>query len=404
MNFGRFSLVGLGWTVVVSGGFLAFSSADQSAAVLALAVLLAAGWLVAALAALGKKEAGRGQAGDIIRQAELADPFADFLDDCIRQSSSQFVAIRADVERVQGLMADAFDKLTASFGGMTRLSEEQQNTAIELTGAAGDADSIRQFDEFVSGTTQVMAQVVDNVVGNSKAGMELVEMTDDIAKHTQQVQSILSEIGGIAKQTNLLALNAAIEAARAGEAGRGFAVVADEVRDLSGHTTQFSQQINTLMQTMQQAVHRTEEAIQRMAGQDMTFALESKMHVDRIIVTMRNQNEVRNQAIARLKDEAREMSGEVNQAVTALQFQDMGSQAMQHIQERLSALQDVLQDLDQLSQRLRTEMSQGDTGAIVATLREEAGRIAASFAKVENLSSSNPVDQQAMSQGEVELF
>jgi uncharacterized protein YukE len=91
--------------------------------------------------------------------------------------------------------------------------------------------------------------------------MELVGLTDNIAARTQDVQSILSEIGAIAKQTNLLALNAAIEAARAGEAGRGFAVVADEVRDLSGRTSQFSQQINKVIQNMQVTVKQTEEAI-----------------------------------------------------------------------------------------------------------------------------------------------
>ena len=403
MSFARFSLVGLGWTVVVAGGFVAFSPLDQSAVILALVALLSAGWLVAGLVA-GNKAADSADTGAAVGHVKLVGPFADLLDECVRQCANQFAAIESDVARVQRLMADAFDKLTTSFGGMTRLTDDQQQTAIQLTGAAGDSESIRQFDEFVSGTAQVMAQVVDNIVGNSKAGMELVEMTDDIATYTRKVQAILTEIGGIAKQTNLLALNAAIEAARAGEAGRGFAVVADEVRDLSGRTTQFSQQISAVMQTMQLAVHRTEEAIQRMAGQDMTFALDSKMHVDKIIETMRAQNDVRNEAIARLNQGSSEMAGQVNQAVTALQFQDMGSQAMQHIQRRLTALQEVLRDLDQLSQRLRGEVVRADIGVVVDSLCEETGKIAASFEKLEQLSNSNPVDQQAMSHGEVELF
>jgi methyl-accepting chemotaxis protein len=406
MNFGKFVVIGVAWMAAVTGGFLVFASAGLSAAAAVMLVaLVAAGWVVGALVAgphdqdsshnVGKSDAQR---PDLIIQ------FSDLLDECVRQCSSQFDAIKGDVDRVQNLLTDAFGQLTTSFEGMTHLTSAQQQTTIEVTGAGGDVDSVKQFDEFVANTSQVMAKVVDNVVMNSKLGMELVEMTDDIAQHTQKVQNILTQIGGIAKQTNLLALNAAIEAARAGEAGRGFAVVADEVRDLSGRTTQFSQQISAVMQTMQRAVHQTEQAIQRMAGQDMTFALDSKMRVEEIIHTMEGQNQVRNAAIGRLAEGSSQMTEEVNRAITALQFQDMGSQVMQHILRRLAALQDVLGQLDQLSQSLRGDGSSRDIDAVLASLRDETERIASSFKEMETLSSSNPVDQQAMSHGDVELF
>jgi methyl-accepting chemotaxis protein len=406
MTLRKFILVGLAWTVAVAGGVFVVSSPGQSVVIALLATaLVAAGWLVAALVVGTKGEDSvRGSSAVDGLQAELITQFSDLLDQCISQCANQFSAIKSDVERVQSLLSDAIGELTTSFDGMNRLTDEQRKTTIELTGAAGDAESVKQFNEFVANTSKVMGEVVDNVVGNSKVGMELVEMTDEIAKHTQRVQSILSEIGSIAKQTNLLALNAAIEAARAGEAGRGFAVVADEVRDLSGRTTQFSQQINAVMQTMQHAVRQTEQAIQRMAGQDMTFALESKMRVEEIIGTMETQNEVRNGAIDRLSSGSVQLSEQVNRAVTALQFQDMSSQAMAHVLRRLGALQDILGKLDRLSHGLRGDGIRADLAPVVASLREEIGKIVFSFREMENLSTSNPVDQKAMSHGEVELF
>ncbi|MBL8491560.1 MAG: chemotaxis protein, partial [Rhodocyclaceae bacterium] len=233
----------------------------------------------------------------------------------------------------------------------------------------------------------------------------LVDLTDSIAARTRDVQGILSEIGAIAKQTNLLALNAAIEAARAGEAGRGFAVVADEVRDLSGRTTQFSQQINAMMQSMQQSVRQTEEAIQRMASQDMTFALESKSRVAEIIETMEGENRKRADAISRLGESAGQVDTQVARAVTALQFQDMVSQLVGRVRQRVDGLHEVAGELSKLGQRIAETGGGEDFSAAIASMRMELGRIGSALAglgaaKGESAESKS----QSLAQGDIELF
>ena len=283
-------------------------------------------------------------------------------------------------------------------------TQRQREVSLSVTsGVDGDKGTIR-FDVFVADTAAVMQRVVDSIVGNSKLGMELVELTESIAARTQDVQSILSEIGAIAKQTNLLALNAAIEAARAGEAGRGFAVVADEVRDLSGRTSQFSQQINKVIQDMQVTVKQTETAIQRMASQDLTFAFESKQNVEKIIGTMESQNQSRVAAVGLLGGIADEVDTQVGRAVTALQFQDIVSQLLGHVGRRVDAIDDVSRHLGGLAQTLQRNSTTPDAAGALVSLRNETRAVAERLKDMEQMTANNPVSQSEMSQGDIELF
>ena len=402
MLSGRFRAIGLVWTVVAVG-LLALFFADGGVAVVVTAIAVAAGWLVAAIVA----QAGGPQAGDAgvtLDQTGLANAVGNLLVTSVGPVAAQLATMREEVLRTQSLLADAFSQLTTSFHGMNELTDRQRDTALGVSGALVGEGTTKQFDEFVANTSQVMQRIVDNVVLNGKLGVELAEMTDGIAQHTRTVQGILSEIGSIAKQTNLLALNAAIEAARAGEAGRGFAVVADEVRDLSGRTTQFSQQINNVIQRMQEAVHQTEVAIQRLAGQDMTFALDSKLSVEQIIRTMEDQAKARNEAINDLARGSGEVSAVVNKAITALQFQDMTAQLLSHILQRMGTLDQVFGDLARLGDDLSQHAARGDVKAVADALGGEAIRIVSRMENMVAAQQRNPVGQTAMSQGDIELF
>lgn len=325
------------------------------------------------------------------------------LDEFVRQFSSQFASIKAEVAQVKSLLGQAIGQLTASFQGMHANTEEQRRLALSITSSveASEQSGVRVGD-FVTSTSAVMERIVDSVVGNSKLGMELVELTEGIAKHTQDIQAILSEIGAISKQTNLLALNAAIEAARAGEAGRGFAVVADEVRDLSARTAQFSQQINSLTQAMQQAVCLTEDTIKKMASQDMTFALESKHQVEEILSATGRLNAERAAAMTRMGDAAERVEREVGQAVVALQFQDIVAQLMGHIQRRISALEQVLVHLGAMAHALPADADKPQ--AAIAALRDEAANLTRSLAGLTVATANNPVSQVEMARGDIELF
>jgi methyl-accepting chemotaxis protein len=396
----------LGWglllTIVVAAVFYVFEPAAGLSAGIAFLVL-GLSWRAIALMPSRPAE-GRLASSRVIEEQALIGEFRNLLKETAEQFSTQFKVTRSEIVRVQSLLSEAIEELTLSFQGMHDQTEQQRHVTLSVTTGSAEGDSTAQFDTFVRDTSSVMQRVVDSVIGNSKLGMELVELTDRIASHAQQVLGILSEIGAIAKQTNLLALNAAIEAARAGEAGRGFAVVADEVRDLSARTTQFSQQINTLMQGMQTSVKQTESAIQGMACQDMTFALESKQQVEVIIRAMEGQNLARIQALGVLGGSASAVESLVGKAITALQFQDMVSQLLGHIARRVDALDEVMRQFSVLGAVLEREAATTDVAAAIASLREEQNRVSAVLRTIEAKTVNNPVDQKAMTQGDIELF
>ena len=394
--------IGLGWVALV-GGVASLATDGFGLASWAVLVLAGVGWHV--IATLSSGDDGKRADSQRLKQEEqaLLDEFRRLLDECASQFSQQFVIARSELDQVNALLSEAIVKLTDSFHSMNEHTRRQRDLTVSVTGSNSGENS-RQFDSFVQDTSAVMQRVVDSIVSNSKLGMELVELTESIAARTQDVQSILSEIGAIAKQTNLLALNAAIEAARAGEAGRGFAVVADEVRDLSARTSQFSQQINKVIEAMQVTVKQTEVAIQRMASQDLGFAFESKTRVEEIIATMETQNQSRGVALGQLGGIADDVDGQVGRAVTALQFQDIVSQLLGHVGRRVAALDDVTKLLGELARVLqRTDVST-NTAEVLQSMQSEARRVSERIKDLSQLTGNSPVGQKELNQGGIELF
>ncbi|NML29086.1 methyl-accepting chemotaxis protein [Zoogloea dura] len=345
--------------------------------------------------------AGSAEAAAVVTsELETWDAVEGVLRDSAEQARKQHESIRAEVEHVQTMLSGAIATLTGSFHGILAATNAQQSIAVSLAQDDDPRQDGMGFDEFVANTSSVMQRVVDSVIMNSKLGMELVELTDRISRRAGEVEAILGEIAGIAKQTNLLALNAAIEAARAGEAGRGFAVVADEVRDLSTRTSQFSQQIAQVMKGMREGVKGTEDAIAKLASTDMNFALESKQQVEQVLHSMEGLNQQRGSAIVHLGEHARAMDLEVNRAVTALQFQDLVSQLIAHVDRRADGLSQLMDELAQLSGGIR----QAAAGGGAAGLLRAVGAVRQQLAVLDEKTGVTPVRQQEVSHGEIDLF
>lgn len=119
------------------------------------------------------------------------------------------------------------------------------------SGAEGAADSVNEVEKEVQDVMDKMSTTTQEIRALASHINSASEVINNLEEESQSIGAVLDVIRGIAEQTNLLALNAAIEAARAGEQGRGFAVVADEVRTLAGRTQQSTEEINEMIEKLQ---------------------------------------------------------------------------------------------------------------------------------------------------------
>ncbi|MEJ2255014.1 MAG: methyl-accepting chemotaxis protein [Nitrospirota bacterium] len=173
----------------------------------------------------------------------------------------------AQVTRTLSDIAESHKRTITEEGGhVSAISSATHQSSVSLGDIGKTLTETADFSTRVSAQAQEMLEALGNSLLSIDETEESIGKTithlEDFRKHTQGVSEILSIVDDIADQTNLLALNAAIEAARAGEQGRGFAVVADEVRKLAEKTSSSTKKIGGLMQSLLSGMGETIAGVQ----------------------------------------------------------------------------------------------------------------------------------------------
>ena len=268
----------------------------------------------------------------------------------VSTTTSEVAAASTQIAASSEQISTGMQEQTSQVTQISAAVEEMSASVIEV--ARKSAEASNNAEQSGQAATEG-GEVVDQTIGEINAIREAVAASSksvaELGKRGAQIGEIIEVINDIADQTNLLALNAAIEAARAGEHGRGFAVVADEVRKLADRTTQATEEIGASIQAIQT---ETSSAVERMnagSAQDESGVAKAPAAGRRLTQIVSNAREVAGmiQSIAAATEEQSATSEEVArnvEAIAAVTQQskdgtDQAAVAAQQLSERAERLQ-----------------------------------------------------------------
>ncbi|WP_421180997.1 methyl-accepting chemotaxis protein [Aeromonas enteropelogenes] len=241
---------------------------------------------------------------------------------------------------------EAMIDLTQRFSGLANKLEEAVSASHQAAGDLGGTES--KGMAAVLSESQLQLNEVLSLMHSAQENRDaMLAEIKSLTAYTLELNTMALDVAKIASQTNLLALNAAIEAARAGEAGRGFAVVADEVRNLSRLSSETAQKMSDKVDTINAGIGRVSEIAESSAARDHVSVANSEQAIEQVLTRFRQATDSLAESASLLQSESTDIHHEISNVIISLQFQDRVSQILNQVRNNMEHLSNHLNDPEQ---------------------------------------------------------